>query len=103
MQRADLTLQDRLVKELRLRGISSVDAANEYADEFMDDYKRRFATKVLLKRDNDVALISYQPAEMLKAGGVTPALVTFPSRSEEHADQFKKDDQRFQNDDCFVD
>lgn len=43
VERAHLTLQDRLVKELRLRGISSVDAANEYTDEFMDDYNRRFA------------------------------------------------------------
>lgn len=43
VERAHLTLQDRLVKELRLRGISSVDVANEYADEFMDDYNRRFA------------------------------------------------------------
>ncbi len=40
---AHLTLQDRLVKELRLRGISSVDAANDYADEFMADYNQRFA------------------------------------------------------------
>ncbi len=43
VERAHLTLQDRLVKELRLRGISSVDAANEFADEFMADYNRRFA------------------------------------------------------------
>ncbi|GGD17059.1 hypothetical protein GCM10011513_13110 [Franconibacter daqui] len=43
MERAHLTLQDRLVKELRLRGISSVDAANDYADEFMADYNQRFA------------------------------------------------------------
>ncbi|MDP1019907.1 ISNCY family transposase, partial [Klebsiella pneumoniae] len=31
------------VKELRLKGISSVDAANDFADEFMADYNRRFA------------------------------------------------------------
>lgn len=37
VERAYLTLQDRLVKELRLRGISSVDAANDFADEFMAD------------------------------------------------------------------
>ena len=37
VERAHLTHQDRLVKELRLRGISSVDAANKYADEFMED------------------------------------------------------------------
>lgn len=43
VERAHLTLQDRLVKELRLRGISSVDAANDYADEFMTNYNRRFA------------------------------------------------------------
>lgn len=43
VERAHLTLQDRLVKELRLRGISSVDAANHFADEFMADYNRRFA------------------------------------------------------------
>ncbi len=43
VERAHLTLQDRLVKEFRLRSISSVDAANDYADEFMADYNRRFA------------------------------------------------------------
>ncbi|WP_371333714.1 ISNCY family transposase [Klebsiella quasipneumoniae] len=42
VERAHLTLQDRLVKELRLRGISSVDAANDFGDEFMTDYNRRF-------------------------------------------------------------
>ncbi|MFP2516955.1 ISNCY family transposase [Buttiauxella agrestis] len=43
VERAHLTLQDRLVKELRLRGISSMEEANLYAEEFMDDYNRRFA------------------------------------------------------------
>lgn len=43
VERAHLTLQDRLVKELRLRGISSMEEANEYADEFMADYNKRFA------------------------------------------------------------
>jgi hypothetical protein len=42
-ERANLTLQDRLVKELRLRGISSIEAANEYLPEFIEDYNRRFA------------------------------------------------------------
>jgi len=40
------TLQDRLVKELRLRGISTIEAANEYLErEFIPDYNRRFAVK----------------------------------------------------------
>ena len=43
VERAHLTLQDRLVKELRLRAISDVDAANAYAPVFLADYNRRFA------------------------------------------------------------
>lgn len=43
VERAHLTLQDRLVKELRLCGISTPEAANAFADEFMEDYNRRFA------------------------------------------------------------
>jgi hypothetical protein len=40
---AHLTLQDRLVKELRLRGISTLAAANAYAPAFMATYNARFA------------------------------------------------------------
>lgn len=43
VERANLTLQDRLVKELRLRGISTMEAANAYAGEFIADYNARFA------------------------------------------------------------
>jgi hypothetical protein len=43
VERAHLTLQDRLVKELRLRGIRDVEAANAFAPEFIADYNRRFA------------------------------------------------------------
>ena len=42
VERANKTLQDRLVKELRLRGISSIEAANDYAPAFMADYNARF-------------------------------------------------------------
>ena len=42
VERAHLTLQDRLVKELRLRGISTVAAANAYAPTFMAAYNVRF-------------------------------------------------------------
>jgi hypothetical protein len=42
VERAHLTLQDRLVKELRLQRISTVDAANEFVPTFIDDYNRRF-------------------------------------------------------------
>jgi transposase len=42
VERAHQTLQDRLVKELRLRDICTVDDANAYLPEFMEDYNRRF-------------------------------------------------------------
>jgi transposase len=43
VERAHLTLQDRLVKELRLRGISTMADANAYAPAFMAAYNARFA------------------------------------------------------------
>jgi hypothetical protein len=43
VERAIQILQDRLVKEMRLRDVSSIDAANEYVAEFMEDYNARFA------------------------------------------------------------
>ena len=65
VERAHLTLQDRLVKELRLRGISTPEAANAYAPEFMEDYNKRFAKAPRsdhdvhrpLRSDEDLALI----------------------------------------------
>lgn len=43
VERVNQTLQDRLVKELRLRGISTMEAANAYLEEFREDFNRRFA------------------------------------------------------------
>jgi len=43
VERAHLTLQDRLVKEMRLRGINTVADANAYAPSFMAAYNARFA------------------------------------------------------------
>jgi transposase len=43
VERANQTLQDRLVKELRLRSISSMAAANLYLPEFIAEYNQRFA------------------------------------------------------------
>jgi hypothetical protein len=42
VERAHQTLQDRLVKELRLAGISTVAAANAFLPTFMADYNARF-------------------------------------------------------------
>ncbi len=43
VERANQTLQDRLVKEMRLRGISDMAAGNVYLPAFMVDFNRRFA------------------------------------------------------------
>lgn len=42
VERANQTLQDRLTKELRLLGISSVAAANAYLPTFIKEYNARF-------------------------------------------------------------
>jgi hypothetical protein len=51
VERALLTLQDRLVKELRLQGISTMEAANAYAPEFMAAYNERFGREPLSNHD----------------------------------------------------
>ena len=43
VERANRTLQDRLVKELRLRGIGTIEAANDYAPEFVTAFNAKFA------------------------------------------------------------
>lgn len=43
VERVNQTLQDRLVKEMRLRGISSRAAGNAYLPEFIADFNARFA------------------------------------------------------------
>jgi hypothetical protein len=43
VERANQTLQDRLVKELRLHGISDMNAANAFLPTFMAAYNTRFA------------------------------------------------------------
>jgi transposase len=45
VERANQTLQDRLVKELRLRGISDLDNANAFLPEFREDFNQRFAVQ----------------------------------------------------------
>jgi predicted DNA-binding protein (UPF0251 family) len=69
IERANQTLQDRLVKELRLRGISDMDSANAYLPEFRQDFNRRFAVaprsnhdahRPLLKNDNLDLILTHQ-------------------------------------------
>jgi hypothetical protein len=43
VERANQTLQDRLVKEMRLRNISSMDEGNAYLEEFIAKHNEKFA------------------------------------------------------------
>ncbi len=51
VERAHKTLQDRLVKELRLAGINDVDAANTFIGGYVEDFNRRFAREPRLDKD----------------------------------------------------
>src|SRR5689334_9103405 len=51
VERAHKTLQDRLVKELRLAGIGTVEAANAFLPAFMADDNARFAKAPRLAED----------------------------------------------------
>lgn len=43
VERANGILQDRLIKEMRLRGISDINTANDFLPEFITSYNKRFA------------------------------------------------------------
>jgi len=64
VERAHQTLQDRLVKELRLQRISTIDGANEFMPTFIDDYNRRFGK---LPRDRHDAHRALRKDEDLEA------------------------------------
>ncbi len=74
IERANQTLQDRLVKELRLRGISDIESANAFLPEFRDDFNRRFAVqprsshdahRPLLKTENLEVVLTHQETRTL--------------------------------------
>lgn len=51
VERANLTLQDRLVKELRLRNISDIEAGNKYLEEFRKEYNKKFGKPPASEKD----------------------------------------------------
>jgi transposase len=74
IERANQTLQDRLVKELRLHGISDMQAGNMYLPEFREDFNQRFAVaprsthdahRPLLKTDLLDVILTHQETRSL--------------------------------------
>ena len=48
VERANRTLQDRLIKEMRLEGICSIEQANAWLPCFIEQFNRKFANMVPL-------------------------------------------------------
>jgi transposase len=57
VERANGVLQDRLVKEMRLRGISDIKTANVYLPSFTESYNKKFAVEPKNNVDAHVQLI----------------------------------------------
>ena len=66
VERSNQTLQDRLVKEMRLEGINDIETANAYLPQFIKSYNKKFAVepkspvdahRKLEKREAEVNLI----------------------------------------------
>jgi hypothetical protein len=51
VERANRTLQDRLIKELRLQTISDMDAANAFLPAFIEEFNKRFAVEPYSQED----------------------------------------------------
>ena len=51
VERVNKTLQDRLVKEMRLNNINNIEQANIYLETFRADFNKRFA-KAPINEDN---------------------------------------------------
>jgi len=71
VERVIQTLQDRLPKEMRLRGISSREAGNAYLPEFIQDFNARFgeeprsavdAHRPLTAKDDLATILTWQEA-----------------------------------------
>ncbi len=63
VERAHQTLQDRLVKELRLAGVSSIEDGNAFLPGFVEDYNRRFGRAPRSPFDAHRPLLANEPLD----------------------------------------
>jgi len=63
VERANRTLQDRLVKELRLAGVSDMEAGNAFLPSFVERYNARFA-KMPRRRDDLHRPLNVEPGRL---------------------------------------
>jgi transposase len=86
VERANQTLQDRLVKEMRLAGINDMDSANAWLPGYIADYNRRFAVK---PQDPSDAHLPYlgTPAELVRSLSVRVTRTLSKNLSCQYEDQ----------------
>jgi transposase len=65
VERANGILQDRLVKEMRLRAISDMATANAYLPEFIEQYNKKFAVEPKSRVDAHVKLIGNENLDLI--------------------------------------
>jgi len=74
VERVNQTLQDRLVKEMRLRGISNLADGNAYLPDFIEDFNARFAVeprssvnahRPLTAKDDLARILTHQEQRLL--------------------------------------
>lgn len=62
VERMNQTLQDRLVKEMRLAGINGIDEANHWLPSFIEKFNQRFAVKAEKEEDAHVPWLEEESA-----------------------------------------
>jgi transposase len=67
VERVNQTLQDRLVKEMRLRHISTLRQGNAYLPEFIADFNARFAVQPRSSRDAHRPVLAHQDLDHILA------------------------------------
>ncbi len=65
VERVNQTLQDRLVKEMRLRGINNMELGNAYLPEFMADFNARFAVQPRSSVDAHRSLLTHHHLDQI--------------------------------------
>jgi hypothetical protein len=65
VERCNRTLQDRLIKELRLQDISDIDSANQFAEEYLLKHNSHFAVPPAQRADLHRPLESYHNLERI--------------------------------------
>lgn len=65
VERVNQTLQDRLVKEMRLAGISTIEAGNQFLPSFLKGFNKQFVVDPRVENDAHRALLPEQCLERI--------------------------------------